>query len=94
VHLFVSQYSGEFDVYSGYFTPESVAAWIHRMLKISILSLIPMHIPIILFSPCYPPMITCQLYDRDGPGSSTLVGDYLELTLIGGINAFSFGKIC
>jgi len=40
---------------------------------------------IILLFPCYPPMITCQLYDCDAPGPST-VADYVQILLVGGIN--------
>jgi len=70
----------------GYLNIERMAARIVRMYTISVISQLVIWTPLILIYPCYPPVITSQLYDCDAPGPIT-IKDYLQIILLGGFNA-------
>jgi len=69
----------------GSFTPEQGVSWIIRLLTMTIASAIFIYFPIILFFPCYPPVITSQFYDCGASGPSSIT-EFFQTLLIGGIN--------
>jgi len=51
----------------------------------AIASAIFIYFPVILFFPCYPPVVTSQLYDCGASGPSTII-DFFQTLFVGGIN--------
>jgi len=75
-----------------YFTIEKSATLILRMLTISFVFIIFSFIPLMLFYPCYPPMITSWMYRCDQVYTLDLE-DYLNILLIGSLNLTLFLQI-